>query len=392
MFGSDRNAILATRPRGDTSRLPIELDISTSAWVALPKAITGAVIGVLGLMLYGRLPAQTAFGEPVATLFRFAPLVLAIAGALYFVRGAVRLADRRSVRIADGQVTVTGKSLFGSEDWTEPLSAFEGVRWREIVVYRRTGPSTDRPESRRPRVYQVLDLKHPDPARCVPLHVTRLNELPRAEWEHLAKLLGVPAIDATGAETQVRAAEDVDKSVKELAHEGKIEADWQERPAPPGLEVVHEGDATAPAGQAIHVTIRAPRFPLWLFGALLAFGTFLCIVGLSDLAFMPILFGGALVTAVVWFWRYEQRNPRSVRITRTAVELHTPTPGNAPTHVTVPHGDIEGVNISSRKDKQSFGKQLRIVTDRDEHVTGSGLSDDALAWLRDLVVSAVAKA
>ena len=62
-----------------------------------------------------------------------------IAGLGLFARGAIMLADRRTARFEGGQVTVIGRSFLRSESWSEALSVYEGVRWREVVVRRWTG-------------------------------------------------------------------------------------------------------------------------------------------------------------------------------------------------------------------------------------------------------------
>ncbi|HSF96553.1 MAG TPA: hypothetical protein VLA52_16125 [Thermohalobaculum sp.] len=428
MFIRGKPAVLAIRPRGDTSKLPMELDISTTLRSALPKVVVGLVFAAVGYNALGLVTGGTGLGPLVAMAFQAAPYVFMLAGLFVFGRGLAQLGDRRTVRVADGTVTVTGKSLFGSENWSEPLSAFEGVRWREIVVHRRSRLSGHGSNNeRRARVYQVLDLKHPNPDRCVPLYVTgmrqdrrrgaeglqkalekaddprahavlgalagNLGEEVRPKWEHFSKLLEVPAIDATGGDDQVRAAEDIDKSVKELAVEGKIEADWDDSaPAPAGLSMVQRGDSADPDSQEILVTVHARRFPVWLYGALMAVSGFILILGVSDLSLIAIMFGGGLGAGVYWHWNYENKNPPTVRISRTEVEFNTPNPGNPPTHGIIPHGDIEGVRITNRYDKSAIGPRVAVVTDRGAHEIGAGLSGDGQAWLRDLILSAVAKA
>ncbi len=386
-------AILTTRPRGDTDILPIELDISTSLLSAVPKIIFGSIVAVLALAVYGNLPPQSNFGPIVELLFQAAPIIMFLVGAYAFARGAIGLADKRTLRIADGQVVVAGKSLLKSENWSEPLSAYDGVRWRRIEVQRRTGSSGTR--SGGPKVYQVFDLQHPDPGRCLPLHVTRLNEdidNTRAKWEQFAKLLGLPAIDERDGVARVRAAEDVDKSIKELAEEGKIQVEVDASAPPAGLALRREGKADEPSAQVLAVTILAHRFPIWLYGALAAFSGFLLIVGAIDLAALPVIFGAALGGGVVWHWRYEEKYPRTVRITRSTVELDTPNPGNKPGHSIVQHDIIEGVHIGKQDQRGIMGGQIVIVTDQGEHSTGAGLSKEALAWLRDLILAAVTRA
>ena len=95
---------------------------------------------------------------------------------------------------------------------------------------------------------------------------------------------------------------------------------------------------------------------------------------------------------MVWHWRSEVRNPRTLRITRTQLLINTPSPGNETRHDAIDHRAIESVDVSSQHDRTVTGPQLVIATDREEYKAGAGLSKDGLAWLRDLILSAVAKA
>jgi hypothetical protein len=384
-------AVLNTRPRGTLDAFPIELDISTSFLSAVPKIAFGAILVVLGLGVLGGVPPQSQFGTIVALIFQAAPFIIILAGVYVFARGAIGLLDKRTVRIADGQVSVFGKSLLRSENWSEPLDAYDGVRWREIIVQRRMGSQGN--GIIKPKVYQVLDLKHRDSGKCVPLHVSRMNDDPRPKWEHLALMLGIPAIDERDGVTRTRASEDVDKSVKELAEEGKIRADFDDGlPPPPGLDILREGDPNEPDSQILTVVIGAARYPSWLYGGLIAFGGFLITVGAYDVAALPIIFGGALIAGIYWHWRFEARNLRTVKITRSDLTYNTPNPGKQPTQGVLRHRAIESVEIGKVDERGILGRQITIATDQGEHVIGAGLSREALSWLRDLILAAVAKA
>ncbi len=125
---------------------------------------------------------------------------------------------------------------------------------------------------------------------------------------------------------------------------------------------------------------------------MLAVGVLLVIVGAFELALLPVIFGRGLGAGVVWHWKSEERNPRTIRITRTQLLLDTPNPGNATAHDVIDHRAIESVEVSSQHDRTVIGSQLVTATDREEYKAGAGLSKNGLAWLRDLILSAVAKA
>jgi hypothetical protein len=381
-------SILATRPKGEAERLPIELDISTGVFPAIPRVLGGGVLLVMALIAYRNLGAEADPGSSLALIFWLAAILFALAGLALLAIGAIGLGDQRTVRIDGERVEVSGKSLVGSEAWSEPLSAYEGVRWREFVVQRRLGINKNNRTSRLPKVYQALDLKHPDPAKCVPLYVTRFRDVTRPKWEQFAKVLGLDAIDARGGERRVRAAEDLDKSVRQLAYEGTAVAAWDQSAPPVGLELAREGRGDA---ERLIVTIRAKRYPVLLYGGVIAFALFFVIIGVVDLAFIPVLFGGALAAGVVWHWRSEDRNPRTITITRGAVEIHTPNPGNAAGHEALDHASIRDAQIARSYDKSAIGPHLLITTERSAIKVGAGLSQAGLGWLRDLILTAIAK-
>lgn len=430
IFGGNP-AVVNTRTRGETSALPMQLQITTSRLRAVGKLGIGlllAVVGLISIAVFAVVAGQTQQGLLIELALRFGPILITVLGVVIMVQGANGFSYRRTVNFKDGEVSVAGKSLLRRENWSEPLSAFEGVRWREITVHVRTQMSgNSSSQRRRPSVYQVLDLQHCDEKRCIPLHVTKmevgserifrkmsemidlkegsrgklggiadridsLREGTRSKWEYFAKLLNVPAIDAREGQQQVRAAADIDKSIKELADEGKITAEWDNRAAPAGLDVTYQGDADNPDAQIIQVTIAAKKFPVWVYGAILAGCGFFFLVGVFDLSFIAIIFGGLVGGGVIWHWKSEGKNPRSVRITRSQVIIKTPNPGVATVNHAIDHAAIESVVITGRRDRYVIGAQLLISTDREEYKVASGVSKDGLGWLRDLILSAVAKA
>lgn len=427
IFGGNP-AVVSTRTQGDTSKLPMDLNVTTSRVGSISRLVVGFVFVWLGYGFIGDTPGQLAQVPLVNILVYLGPIIVVIFGLVLFAQGFFNLNYKMSVQIVGDKVQVKKKSLLGSESWTEPLSAYQGLRWREIVVRRRVRVgSTGNSRRNLPRIYQVLDLYHSNPKRSIPLYVTRLREdryrafnklsevmerseeargklgglagkiddlqiNTRSRWEQLAEVLGVPAIDTRDGMQQVRAAEEIDKSIRQMADEGKIHAEWDDRPPPNGLEVDYEGDEDTPEGQSIEVIIRAKKFPIWLYGGLVLICGFVFILGVFELELILLIFGGIIGAGTVWHWKSEEKNPRSLSITRSQLLIDTPNPGNATKSDTIDHTEIESVAITSRYDKSSFGPQLVVATDREEFKMGAGLSKDAIGWLRDLILSAVAKA
>jgi hypothetical protein len=415
-----------TNPPGE---MPITVTVRGSKVNLVFSVIAGGVFIVAALAFAGGalsdIPNMPAWAATVM------PLGLAAIGIWRIARAFLAMRGQREYRIGGGEVRCGAASDGGSADWTEPLSAYRGVRWRSYMLARQS----DRDRGR----VNVIELAHPDPDRTVPLVVRRTGnenaaeaaklawdmaqagaDAPeetrkaledraarlaresgdgavRAKWEELARQLDMPAIDARDGAEVVRAAEDVDKSIVDLAEEGKVSRDWHGAPAPESLEVRTLGDPDDPESQELHVILHATTMPLWFFLVFGAIGAVTFVAGLVQLQFGLMFFGLVFGGVGGGMWYLERRFPRSIRISRTRMSYQ---PASKTTgHFTLPLDRIESIHIASADRKRAgtrtlnlSGRELVISSDDGEQRIGSGLDDAALEWLRDYLVSAVANA
>lgn len=366
----------AARPQARFETLPARLDLSPSRAVAVGHLIL-TVIAVAFVVLFrvNLGPAATPSDPTVAAITTGIPLVALGLGLLAGARGVLMLLSRREARFDGSGVRVTGRTPFGREEWSQPLSAFEGAAWRTVRRRRRRGPD---------RIYQVIELRHPEPARTLPLHVRQTSEPARAEWEAIARTLRVPAIDMRGGAPHTRHHEDLDKSLGDLAAEGKIRHSWQPGAEPPA------GLSWESTGESLVVRLHARRFPALGYAAALAIGGFVVFVGVADRAVPAVLIGAALIGAVAWYWLTEPRRPRELRVTREEVRLTDPMPlgrDAGPLRLDA----IEEIRVAPPPGRLA-GATLVIASDAGEIRTGRGLSDEALEWLRDYLTAAVVEA
>lgn len=402
-------------------RLPVEIGVSSAS----------RVIGILGGGLFVIVGLNFALGQDGGEAARWIGIAAVAAGGLVALSGLRAVARRQQIRIDERTVSVTERGWTGSSSWEEPLSAYDGVRWRRYVVNTDSDDSSDR-HSR--HYIHVIDLAHPDPAKSVPLFRERAgrpglgqvfdvlkqsaiaarddteaarDELdarteetlrtaggndPRQHWETFARLFELPAIDARDGVTEVREAADLDKSLKERAAEGSIDAGWTDDPPPEQLEV------QGPDGQGkdmLKVVIHANELPLWINALFVVFGV-LILLG-SFWGNGSVLFGLVFIGAGVGVWYLQKSNPRSVTITREALTYTVPAVQSK--GFTVPLSAIESVNIrdadsaaTTGRTLKLSGRELLVSTDTREHAMGSGLSREALEWLRRYIVSAAAHA
>lgn len=95
LFGG-RQRIPTVRPRGDTDRLPMELNISASSRAAIPRIVVGSVFAVLGFNYIGAAAILGEFGPVIDLAFQAGPIIIMVAGLALFARGVVMLTDRRT--------------------------------------------------------------------------------------------------------------------------------------------------------------------------------------------------------------------------------------------------------------------------------------------------------
>lgn len=334
----------------------------------------------------------------------------------------------REYEISDKQVAQTGGPGSG---WTEALTAYRGVRWRRQNLG---------VEGTRSRVKQIhlVDLVHDNPARTVPLFVrvsgradmgdtwalvkksfsvANASETEKADldadaerlgrqatgddirdvWEGFAARLGLPAIDARGEAEFVREAGDLDTSLAGLARANKVDTAWDDTPPPPDLDI--EKSAGPDESEALHIRIKAAKFPragMFLFYAIAAV---MAVVGLASGQFglvVSAILLGAVPRVIV---HLQTSNPRRVTITRGAIQYQDPAARRGRDSFELALSDIESVHVETRNDiiatgvaTRFVGNELVLSTDQFEHRLGEGLDDDALDWLRRHILAAIVNA
>lgn len=401
--------------------LPLEL-VWRGSGGSLVAIFGMAAVFLIFAFILGDLIPENAFGEYTVPVKALLPVALIVVVSRQLWRGLVG-GKTESRAVIDGHtVAVTTKRLFKSHQWSEPLANYAGVRWQRYRT------RTNRPNAARTRgkyrFRHVIELAHPDEARTIPLAVRKTGKRHIVEylierawsesadqrlanqaaesdlrplWESLAALLGLPAIDARDGAIEVRQAEDLDKSIRQLADEGRIEADWSGDAPPPSLAVEQRGSPDDPASRELHVTIHAASLPkpvFFLFGGM---GGVFLFIGIWNLDFRAIFGGLLFLGSAFGIWYLQRKNPN--RIIITPRELRYQDPLVERRSFALPLSEIESINIrdrdSSGGDTRTLklsGKELLISTEGSERNVGGGLNEDELEWLRGYLIAAIAKA
>lgn len=412
--------------RGSFNTLPLEFEIRTDGRALFFGLLMAGLVGVLAYNVNQLVPPGV-FGEYSDLAQRALPIVIGAAALLLALRAVVQKLTRQSIRITNNEVSVKRRTPFGAREWREPLSAYQGVRWKRFIITsnRSSGQSTPA------RYRNVIELAHSDPGRELPLVVFvsgRANaqatlalakaafsnrnptddqkaEMERAAedlasqsrgdhlrgtWEMLAATLGLPAIDARDGGESIRQVEDLDKSVRQLAKEGKTAADWAYTPPPAPLELESGGDGD------MTVFIRTSEVPIlvWLFGAL---GGIVLVLGVITFQF-GLAFGGLIFAGFGFFIHFlGKTSPRRLKISGGQLSHFVPHRKRGSFKVDL--AAIEGIELRDRDAQQAHGrtlklqgKQLHIASDQGDFTVGAGLKPEALQWLRGYLLDAARKA
>lgn len=156
------------------------------------------------------------------------------------------LGYRKEILFIGDRVRVNARNLFQHAAWEEALTAFSGVTLREE---QRADPGVGNTVAT--VRYQVIELSHPDPLRCIPLWVEEGVTPPRELQKRFAARLGLAALAEDVSGPIVRAVGALDAKLA-----GRREPAADPGPVPREVEIARDGDATtivmrAGAGSAL---------------------------------------------------------------------------------------------------------------------------------------------
>lgn len=274
----------------------------------------------VGLLVMGVVAAVVYFVDD--GFARFVACGFGFFGLLNLIYGVVQSRFEMSLAITPDEVRVRKKTLFGQQDWREPLSHYRGVLLRESQLRNQSVGNIETT-----RNYQIIELAHDNPARVIPLYVVIGAEPPSGVHKAFAERLRLPAL----AEDAARGPVAVNADRNEPAHDPG--------PPPSGVELTREGETTRiSVGTGLLGRTLAPLFYL---GMVLLFGFIgyqieplagLAAAGMAALLFV-MTFGIArvfgkdsrppaicLTSERVWIDRPASRMPAFIGTIRTAMQ------------------------------------------------------------------------
>ncbi len=142
----------------DLSHLPVTIRQAPAPWNAMLLGVLG-LAGIVTAVVAGGVLGTSGQLQPAAVQLLTLPPLGGGIGLLYLAVLSYR--SRRELAFAPDGVTVRGRWFRRTENWFAPYSAFEGVEGRARRVLR----------GRYYRTFSVIELRHPEPEKSIPLLV-----------------------------------------------------------------------------------------------------------------------------------------------------------------------------------------------------------------------------
>ena len=358
------------------------IDLSHLPVTQVDKGSKGLAIFLMGFAgVWGGIPTA-ALGKAIAA-GKMQPsqlplLLFTVIGTGIFMGGLYLLTRRITTTIARDQVSVLKRSLFGESQWSAPLSAFTGVRNRS--EYHTGG------KNQASYTLYLVELLHPESRKTVRLYESRSDAGVRGIWEDACRALNMPAVEGEGAQAVKRAVEDLDKSVKELAREGKLHVEFDAARRPP------EGVTLKVDGKFLEVSVPTRKgagiggtlVGLMVSGVFVYIGFFLK-SGPVFFGIIGALFMLLMLATTVWSWITTEQ----VRVAKDEIHLRRQTPWGPTKGTSIAAASVEVVRIG-KKDNQGY-EGILIETNAGTTQVATGLSAATLDWLKNCLLKVISE-
>ena len=309
-----------------------------------------------------------------------------VIGVGFLVLSIWLISSRVDVSMKNGIIHVRRRTLFGVQTFEDPIDAYRGVihtttlykklaiRWAHGGVY----PSIE------DNYVQRIELVHPQRKGVVPLFQSVTQQIPRSDWEDYAKRFNIPMLIMDGKRLIERSPEDTDKSIKELAEEGKLDRPTDIGRPPWPFKMVSTDDL-------IRIVIRLPAVGWWWLALALIAPVTILIAVLSPNASISltrtflvliILFAPAIYLALI---------RRHVLVYRDRIEWVLKFPFfKSRVSDSLLLNEIEQVSL--RKVIGDRKSSLLLSSDHHSLTVARGVRPKYLEWLRDFIISAIVSA
>lgn len=345
----------------------------------------GNAIGGIFIMVFAIFWSATALfiGQDILQEempFKLLPFAFIIPGVGLAFFGLYSALLRIETTLDGRQVTIRKRTWFTTRTHTLPLSDYPGVL-RKRVTYNR---------NKRTHTAWIAALPHDDKTKRIVLGSSSDEAEARKLVEDYARWLNIPALESTVDGFEVRAPEDVDRSLAELAAEGKVASSYRAGKAAPAEVHVETGS------DMIIVSFLKSGVPLWLITILVGMvaavvGAFVGFGLADDSVYMAAAMAGVVIAVVFFGVIRGMKTRRQLILRRDRVLIASlGKDGKEPKiSAELMLDDIEGLRIDRA---QLGGNALWFDTDRGSFPAGDNSPRAALDYVRDLVIAALATA
>lgn len=277
--------------------------------------------------------------------------------------------------IGNGSVSHEAESIFGKRYWQEPLTRYKGIlRRSEYHPGRKNRPAY---------TLYIVELYHEQKKKRVPLYSATKDDGLRTIWEDYCRQLGLPGLEEDGGEIRERQVADLDKTLRELVAEGKLELEFDPSATPPkGMSLSREGELLRIEMRGVRLAV-ATIMPAIIMTAIASFVAYFTAGPVWVVVFASWLLMFAALAAC---WSYIVTPV--ILIGRDSVRRFKKTPWGETQGKTIETAAIESVRIDKAPD--SNRQALLLETGTNKLVIGTALPDDALAWLKRCLLTVVA--
>ncbi len=358
----------------DLSRLPVTHEDKGSK--------VAGIFLILFALLFGGIPTfilLTAISDGSFEPAMLFLLIFTLIGVASLVAGIGVFTHRKTIRIDGEQVSVDSRSVFGHKTWTESLSRYQGILLRS--EHHSGGKNSSS------YTLYIVELYHEDRKKRIRLYQSLSPSDFRRIWQESCRYLNMPGLEGEEGNMTVRDAQDLDKSVRELAQEGKLDVAFDpDKPPPAGFDLKVDGGK---------LRITMPRTRGAAIGLLLGMlfaGVFVYIGFFIDDAatvfgIVGIVFLGIMIAATIW----TVISQKILLVAPASIKVFHRTPWGDTRGTELPVEMITNIRIGRPSDNSQERKGV-VLTTADRCLSiGQGLPDDALQWLQSCLLTVITR-
>jgi len=362
----------------DATELPIHGEKTGSPLVGLIMLTAAVGDIVIALVMIGLgLSRQFLPGLPLG-------IAMLVGGVIFSLVGRHLQVMLDEWDLTDSHVAHRKQGLFGQKEWTEPMSAYDGVLARQE---RHSGG-----ENSQSYTLHILELRHnSDKKRNARLYCSRKSEGFRAKQEHYGRLLNMPVLIETATGIEERRPEDLDKSVRQRVAEGSMKVTFDPSAKPPGkrLQTRIEGDRLVISTGLFSLKWLALVVPI-LVSAMVAAGVIGAVVGKPAVALSVVAVAIPICALVAVAALLARKVRQELRISPSEVATRWVLPWRTVAERSVPADDVEDVLIQTPPNSSGV-TMVCVLTDDDVLPYGFALKQPEKEWVRDCIIAVISR-